>query len=416
MDRRRPLRRRAPAVAAALAAFVAAGFATATATQAPASPSPEFRLAGDSVHIPVQIRGNLIYVRGRIGDSDSLWIVLDSGAGSSVIDDDRARELRLDVRDGGEAHGAGGTTSAGRVSDVTIAIPGLTIEHASLTAIPLGNLAGSAGRRIDVILGEPLLRRFVVRIDYERAELTIVDPARFQAPAGAASLPLRYQGNLPYVTARVTLPGQPAAEGRFVIDTGSANSIILGAPFVREHHALDAVGKTIETRGNGVGGQSQNRLGRVDSLELAGFGLSRPTATLRVSDTGVIAAKGAIGNIGGDVLRRFTVTFDYSRDRMYLEPNAHLGDPFEADMAGIGMQMNLGTHRLDVTWIQADSPASESGIQTGDAIELVDGATPESLDMPRLRAMFRRPGETHQLQVRRGTETRQIAITTRRLI
>jgi hypothetical protein len=30
--------------------------------------------------IPINVRGNLVYVRGRVDGSDSLWIVIDSGA------------------------------------------------------------------------------------------------------------------------------------------------------------------------------------------------------------------------------------------------------------------------------------------------------------------------------------------------
>ena len=34
--------------------------------------------------MPFDLRGNHIYLRGRIGDSDSLWIVLDTGASGNV--------------------------------------------------------------------------------------------------------------------------------------------------------------------------------------------------------------------------------------------------------------------------------------------------------------------------------------------
>jgi hypothetical protein len=37
---------------------------------------------------------------------------------------------------------------------------------------------------------------------------------------------------------------------------------------------------------------------------------------------GEIADRGKDGNIGGKFLRRFRVTFDYSRRRMILEPNS----------------------------------------------------------------------------------------------
>jgi len=44
------------------------------------------------------------------------------------------------------------------------------------------------------------------------------------------------------------------------------------------------------------------------------------------------------GPIGNEILRRFKVTIDYSRQRMMLEPNAHFSDPFENDMSGIAFE------------------------------------------------------------------------------
>ena len=44
-----------------------------------------FTAGGDSVEIPFLLRTNHILVRGRANDSDSLWFIVDSGAGSHVL-------------------------------------------------------------------------------------------------------------------------------------------------------------------------------------------------------------------------------------------------------------------------------------------------------------------------------------------
>ena len=88
---------------------------------------------------------------------------------------------------------------------------------------------------------------------------------------------------------------------------------------------LETVAHTIQGRGHGVGGESQSEVARLERLELGGFRLEQPIAALRTSSVGRIAAEGAIGNLGGEILHRFTVTFDYPRKRMILEPNAPSG-------------------------------------------------------------------------------------------
>jgi len=43
------------------------------------------------------------------------------------------------------------------------------------------------------------------------------------------------------------------------------------------------------------------------------------------------------GIIGGEILHRFNVVFDYEREQLLLKPNAHLQEPFEYDMSGLSL-------------------------------------------------------------------------------
>ena len=143
----------------------------------------------------------------------------------------------------------------------------------------------------------------------------------------------------------------------------------------------------------------------------------QPITGLPGSAQNYVAANDAIGNIGGEIMRRFTVTLDYSRERMILEPNAQVGEPFEADMSGLGLRMGPdGLNALEVDWIQPDSPASEAGVQPNDLIEKVDGKAALEVGMRGMRELSRRNGERHVLSIRRGDRTMEIALTYRRMI
>lgn len=367
--------------------------------------------------IPFDMYANHVYMRGRINDSDSLWVVLDSGASANVIDDGVARALGLEIAGGGMAHGAGGSVEQGMVRDATLRLPGATLSGASFGVIPLDAFRRQTGRGMDVIVGHPLLSRSVVRIDYVARTLEILPADTFRYEGSGTVIPITFEQRLPYIDARITLPGRKPIEGRFVIDLGSSQALILSEPFVRKEQVREAVPKTIQTRGRGVGGQVQSLIGRVTALEFGGVRLDRPTAVMRTSDQGTISAPGTAGNIGGEILKRFTVIFDYSRKRMILEPNARFGTPFEADMAGLGMRMGPeGSGTLEVEWILPESPAAEAGLLPEDLIERVDERPAVEVGVTGLREMFRRDGETHRLVVRRGTERKEIALTTRRLI
>jgi hypothetical protein len=416
-----------------LAALLTA-FAAAPAADPPTAPVPAHARDHEHAHappdtarldlgsatgasIPVDVRGNLIYFRGRINDSDSLWMVLDSGASANAIDVGVARALGLAIAEGGIAHGAGGTVEEGTVQNVAVRLPGVTLAGTWLGAIPLDAFRVQTGRAMDVILGRPLLSRSVVRIDYGARTLEILPAEGYRYSGRGAVIPITFEDGLPYITARITLPGRAPLKGRFVIDLGSSQALILAAPFVREKRVLEAVPRTIQTRGRGVGGQVQSLIGRVTCLEIAGMRIEGPVTLMRVSDQGMISASGTTGNIGGEILRRFTVTFDYPRKRMILEPTERVGEAFETDMIGLGLRMGPeGSGTIQVEWVQPESPAAEAGMLPGDLIEHVDGRPTGEIGIPGLRQLFRRENENHRLDVKRGDARLEIPLTTRRMI
>ena len=374
-------------------------------------------LATSPARIPLDLRGNHLYFRGRINDSDSLWMVLDSGASVNAVDAGVARAIGLETDGGGHAQGAGGKVEVQRVREATIHLPGATLAGAPITAMPLDAFKRQTGRAMEVIVGQPLFDRGVVRIDYVGRTMELLPAEGWEYTGKGVVLPLSFEQRLPYIKAKVTLPGRDPVEGRFVIDLGSTQALILTPTFAEKVKAVEAFPKTIEARGRGVGGQVPSRVGRVARLEVGGVGFEQVVTAIPASTQHHVGAGDAIGNIGGEILRRFVVTFDYARKRMILEPNAKLGDPFEADMSGLGMKMGPeGSGTLQVDWIQSPSPAAEAGIKADDLIEQVDGRPAIEVGVPGLREMFRRAGETHRFRVRRGDERLEISFTTRRLI
>jgi hypothetical protein len=57
-----------------------------------------------------------------------------------------------------------------------------------------------------------------------------------------------------------------------------------------------------------------------------------------LAETGLTASPGSVGDIGGDMLRRFTLTIDYRGRALYLRRNDRVDEPFEAGMSGIRLR------------------------------------------------------------------------------
>jgi hypothetical protein len=369
------------------------------------------------VRVPFDLLVNHIYLRGRVNDSDSLWVVLDSGAGGNVIDATVAKRLGLTVTSMGRGRGAGGYVDAGQVPSVSVKLPGVTLDSVPISTMPLESFRRQSGRPMDVIVGQPLIERCVLRIDYASRMLEFLPAQTFQYAGKGAIVPLTIRFGHPYIQARITLPGHAPIKGQFVVDLGSSQAVILTPAFIEKQHVLDGIGRTIEARGRGVGGLLLSRVGRIPSVEVGGTTFERPITMLPMSAGAMVGAPDAIGNIGGEIMRRFTVTLDYSRKRMILEPNAQLREPFDADMSGLGARMGPdGSNALEVEWIQSDSPASEGGVQPNDLIERIDGRPALEIGVSGLRAMSRHDGERHVLSIRRGDQILEIPITNRRMI
>src|ERR1700694_918179 len=96
------------------------------------------------------------------------------------------------------------------------------------------------------------------------------------------------------------------------------------------------------------------------------------------------------GVIGSEILRRFKVIFDYSRQRMILEPNRYFSESYEHDMAG----MLLVTERTGfrVRQVIENSPATAAGLHEGDFISAINGKPAFSLTLEQMRVMFIREG------------------------
>jgi C-terminal processing protease CtpA/Prc len=160
-----------------------------------------------------------------------------------------------------------------------------------------------------------------------------------------------------------------------------------------------------------VGGAVMADIGRIGSLKLGAIEIPRVVTSLAGDSAGVMSSNAQwIGNIGGDVLRRFTVYLDYAHKRMILEPHAGTDEAFEADMSGIGLVMNDSLTTATIDYVVPGMAAADAGLAPGDTLVAIDGHPADAAALRELRKRFRRDGEHITLTVRRGEETKTVAL------
>jgi predicted aspartyl protease len=367
------------------------------------------------VRIPFEEADGHIFLKVRINNSGPVWFGLDTGATRSLIDLRYAESLRLKSESTRQIGGAGGYEEAVIFENVSINLPGADLDNQTLWGLDLSAISSAKGRQMAGILGYELFKRFVVDIDYIANRLSLHEPLAYEYRGSGQSIPLNVQpdGEI-YVQARVQAPGGNPIEGAFVVDTGGGGNLLLARRFVEQHRIMESVGKTLPTRGGGVGGEIQLSMGRLKSLELGRFVITHPLTGF--TKVGEVAAAGKAGNIGGGFLRRFRVIFDYSRKRMILEPNSRLTEADEFDMSGAALMSEPPAFDvIKVVRVRPDSPSAEAGLKPQDIIIAVDGQLATTLSLGQIRKMFRVEHEC-RLEVKRGGQIIEVKLKLRRLI
>lgn len=373
------------------------------------------RVAGDGhVRIPFVVESGHVWVRGVIAGSDSLWIIVDSGASSSVMDEGLAKALGLEQSGRHETTGAGGAQPSSSVADVTIRIGDLSIHRDSLDTTDLAPISAQSGHPLQIILGFELFESCVVRFDYPAGIMDVWDRAHAPRSLPGVSVPMTLEDNHPYVIGVLTLPRRAPLRGRFVIDTGSSASLIVAPDVAARDSLAHAFPRTLRVVGRGVGGERSNRIGRAESLGLGGLRFERPLVIIPSLAAGQFSAPGTLGNIGGQLLARCRVTFDYRRRRVAFERGPDFDRPFEADMSG--MSAVRGASGLTVRFVDPGTPASEAGVRVGDVVTSIDGEAAVGIEPERLRLLMQREGRAVRLEILRGAEVRTVTLVLRRLI
>ena len=359
--------------------------------------------------VPIRVANNHVYVDAMVDGKGPFLFIVDSG-GHTILTPATLAALGLESRGSAPSGGAGEqmtTNGFARVRE--IAVGGMRMRDQTAFTLDFASRA-TEGLEVGGMIGFEFFRRFAVRIDYGGGTMTIFDPARFDPKDAGVPIRFRFYDHEPLVEGRFgDLPG------RFAIDTGSRSEVDLTTPFVERAHLRDAYpGAALVVDGWGVGGPVRSYVVRGKSLTLGTISVPGPVASLSTSKGGSFSDPNYEGNVGGGLLKRFVVTFDYAHQVIYLKPRAT--PPADAGTFDkSGMWINLRHGGFEIVDVAQRSPAQEAGLAAGDLIVAIDGEPAASLSLAKVRELFRiRPdGTVMRLQVLRSGTPRATSIALR---
>ena len=358
-----------------------------------------FRIEGNKkkVTIPVEIVNNLVVVPVVLNGQAPLKFILDTGVRTTVLTQKTYSDI-LGLAYSKEIFisGPGGEklVDAFVTDNVTLDLPGVHGEGHSMLVLEKDylELRNYLGTEVHGILGYELFSRFIVRMDYHKKRIVLLTPERFRKKRRYQTMEVKVQDTKPFIMAKTKLNDSTSLDVKLLIDTGASHGLVLEP---ESDPAIRVPQKSLESIiGRGLGGEIKGRIGRINGLELGRYKINEVIANFPDPDSyksllfqdDSLRRKGALG---GEILSRFSIIFNYPHEEIYVKKNADFRKKFNYDMAGIIVKAKGARLRAyEITHLRNGSPGEMAGLKEGDLIISVNGTSTQSLNLNQINGFF----------------------------
>jgi hypothetical protein len=363
------------------------------------------------VDIPIQIQNNLVVVPVVLNGVLPLKFIVDTGVRTAILTQKTFSDiLQLPYSRKYTIAGPGGEKliDAYVTNNVSISLPGVDGKgHALLVLeedyLELRNFLG-----VDVhgILGYELFSRFIVKIDYGKKIMTLYTPEKFHPSKRYQEIPMLIEDTKPFILTPLIVNSTNMLTAKLLVDTGASHGLMLEPTsdnriVVPEHMVSTVLGRAL-------GGVITGKTGRIESLELGKYKLDHVLANFPDSNSYMDTLKHSItfrnGSIGGEILTRFKVIFNFPQGKLYLKKNSEFKKEFFLNLSGLdlkakGSKLNV----YEVMDVRNLSPANKAGVLQGDLIISVNGLLTKDLRLNQINAMLNSsPGRKVRIEVERN--------------
>ncbi len=276
------------------------------------------------------------------------------------------------------------------------------------------NLSAYLGEEIHGILGYHFFKDFVVEFAYDHEFVKVYEKGKFRSKwKRYKEVDLKLLKGKPYVKAKL---GRDVVDN-FLLDTGMSDGLWV---FKEDTVSTNFFGYYEDYLGMTVSGEILGKRSKVKELGFVGetfneVKISYPHMHLLPDELKNFSERA--GSIGGDLLKRFTIVFDYASSKMYMKPNKHINDPFYYNKSGIvirqdgeaneknnnnklikNLKENNFISYVDLTYLLApefiidhvreDSPAAMAGVLKDDVLLEVNGNKTHKYNLKTLNSFF----------------------------
>ncbi len=353
----------------------------------------------------IQLYNNHIYITAKLNDTP-VTLLVDTG-GANIVTPTAAKKLGLNVEGKVEGRGVGEKTADVRFTTIkSLQLGNIELTDQLFYVFDMEEIQKVEGVQFEGLIGYEVFKRFVVGINYQDNLLTLTDPEHFHYAGKGSVIPFTFHDRTPQIEAELD-----GIKGAFTIDTGSRATVSIHGPFAKNHQLNQKYDYSPEmTFGWGVGGPVKSTLARVGAFRIGDLVVKEPLFDFFKGHKGAFSNADIAGNIGGGLLRRFNVTFNYKKQHIIFEPNHHFSEREEFDMSGMWL-LDDGEY-FTVNDLLAGGAAELAGLKVGDKIHAVNGINTKDLILSDVRSQFKNNEENSDisLKVQHGTQFQLVTL------
>jgi hypothetical protein len=204
-------------------------------------------------------------------------------------------------------------------------------------------------------------------------------------------IPIRIEDTKPYLTTPVVLADGTQFTAKLLMDTGASHGLMLDPS--TDTRIIVPSKRVSSIIGRGLGGEIMGKVGRINALHLGKYKLENAIANFpdpnSYFDSLKLGRTERNGSIGGEVLSRFKVVFNFSKEEIYLKKNRAFRKEFHYNLSGLtvkakGAKLNV----FEVTEVRKESASDKAGILKGDIITSINGISTNELNLNLINGYF----------------------------
>ena len=375
----------------------------------------------EKITLPFELHNNLIVIPVILDGKIPLKFILDTGVRTAILTDRIITDIlqlpysrRITISGPGGQH----LISAFIANNVSLTIPpSLSSTGSSLLVLEEDylELKNHLGIEIHGVIGYEIFSRFLVSINYERKEITFSSGRRFHKPRSYQEFDLSVEDTKPYFYATCTLPGGEPLNLKLMADTGASHCMLLH-PETNANIIVPA--KNVHgSIGRALGGNISGSTARIESLAIGNFILEKPLANFpdpeSYADTLRSTTTFRNGTVGGELLGRFNIIFNYAGEKIYLRKNQHYRKPFQFNLSGVTIHATgPDLNNFELSEVRSGSAGFDAGLQLGDTLVRVNHSSAKNLKLSDINQILNsKPGKKVKLVLRRnGSEIKQLVV------